>query len=378
MLTFLRILTMALTTTKKLLLATQQSARHKAFQRTLIPSSVSVEEISLLLRDGMTLAGQRWTYHGGDDGTNTMTAKNKILALHGWMDNSASFHYLAPHLVHKLGGKAELVALDLPGHGLSSHKSLDGPSTLLSEGVYYVVEALHQLGWNIGDDSPSTSPVPHRTDSCGGGGVTIIGHSMGGGIGLVCAAAYPEHVDKLVMLDIYGPLPGESDKSVTLIRSHIEARRKGARPNRVYPTLEQAIQTRQLTATKAPGKQWLSIEAATEMVHRATTRVQDAQGKEGWSFRHDTRLLWPSMQNLMPEQIDSIMKSVECPTCILIAEHGWPFKKERVDKALEILQPCVHKILPGSHHLHADPNTAEAALNEVYRFVAEKKMKYVL
>jgi pimeloyl-ACP methyl ester carboxylesterase len=307
---------MALSTTKALLMSVKHAAGHRIGQKSQITSAVSVKEISLRLRDGMTLAGQRWTYEGDNEdvATTTTKSKHKILSLHGWMDNSASFHYLAPHLVHKLGGKAELVALDLPGHGLSSHKSLDGPPTLLSEGVYYVVEALDQLGWTTVDYSQNTSSEPNSIKGDDSGSVTLIGHSMGGGLGLIYAAAYPEHIDKLVLLDIYSPLPGESDKSISVIRSHIEARRKGARPNRVYQSLDQAIQSRQLTATKAPGKQWLSIEAATEMVTRATKAVQDEHGKDGWSFRHDTRLLWPSLQYLMPEQIDSIMKAVECPT----------------------------------------------------------------
>ncbi|KAL3940368.1 MAG: hypothetical protein SGARI_000990 [Bacillariaceae sp.] len=290
----------------------------------------------------------------------------------------ASFHYLAPHLVSKLGGKAEIVALDLPGHGWSTHKSADGPATLLSEGVYYVAEALDQLGWTNAetsqeddtDDENSKSNSKNRD----GGKVTLLGHSMGGGLSLVYAAAFPELVDKLVLLDIYSPMPGESEKSTSVIRSHIEARKQGARGHRVYESLEQAIKTRRMTAAKAPGKQWLSLEAATEMVDRAMKPVEGG----GYIFRHDTRLLWPSLQYLMPDQIDNIMKSVECPTCILAAEHGWPFKKERVEKAVEILDPAVHKILPGSHHLHADPDTAEAVLDEVYHFIDEKNMKYVL
>ncbi|KAG7374190.1 alpha/beta fold family hydrolase [Nitzschia inconspicua] len=360
---------MTASATKALLLAATQAANRKIFQKTKIPSMVSFNEIALQLHDGMTLAGQRWTYgkvNSNDNGkSTTLSPPHKILALHGWLDNSASFHYLAPHLVDKLGGQAELVALDLPGHGLSSHKSLDGPPTLLSDGVYYVAEALDKLGW-----------TKARNES--GITITLIGHSMGGGLSLMYAAAFPEYINKLVLLDIYSPLPGEHDKSTSLIRSHIEARQKGPRPNRVYKSLEQAIQTRQMTAAKAPGKQWLSLEAATELVTRATMPVTDEDGAEGFSFRHDTRLLWPSLQHLMPEQIDSMMKSVESPTCILAAEHGWPFKQERVNKAVEIIQPRVHKILPGSHHLHADPETAEAVLEEVYHFVAEKDLTYVL
>lgn len=375
----------AISATKALLLSATQAASRKSMlpKTTKIPAAVSVKEISLPLADGMTLAGQRWTYGDSKSSSSKDTAAfaaatpHKILALHGWLDNSASFHYLAPHLVNQLGGQTELVALDLPGHGWSSHKSLDGPPTLLSEGVFYVAEALDQLGWTNKTDT--IKDEKEQTKAHNNVGVTIVGHSMGGGLGLVYAAAFPEHVNKLVMLDIYSPFPGEQDKSTSLIRSHIEARQKGARSNRIYKSLDQAVQTRRMTAAKAPGKQSLSLEAATEMVTRAVLPVTNPEdGTEGFSFRHDTRLLWPSLQYLMPEQIDSIMKSVECPTCILAAEEGWPFKKERVDKAVELLEPCVHKILPGSHHLHADPETAEAVLDEVYHFVAEKNMTYVL
>jgi hypothetical protein len=45
---------------------------------------------------------------------------------------------------------------------------------------------------------------------------------------------------------------------------------------------------------------------------------------------------------------------------------------------VEILDPSIHKILPGSHHLHADPSSAEAVIEEVFDFIVEKNMKYVL
>ena len=138
--------------------------------------------------------------------------------------------------------------------------------------------------------------------------------------------------------------------------------------------MDAAVSSRRISAAKAPGNQSLSLEAATELVSRAMVPV----GEEGYSFRHDTRLLWPSLQYLMPEQIDIIMESVVCPTCIIAAENGWPFKKDRVENAINLLQPSIHKILPGSHHLHADPTSADAVIDVVYHFLAEKPMKYVL
>ena len=45
---------------------------------------------------------------------------NIVLCLHGWLDNAASFVPLLPHLANK-----HVIAIDLLGHGFSSHRSQD-------------------------------------------------------------------------------------------------------------------------------------------------------------------------------------------------------------------------------------------------------------
>ena len=63
---------------------------------------------------GFTIAAREW---GAADGI-------PVLAVHGWLDNASSFQFLAPLLP-----QAHIVAVDLPGCGLSSHRA---PGALLS------------------------------------------------------------------------------------------------------------------------------------------------------------------------------------------------------------------------------------------------------
>lgn len=104
-----------------------------------------------------------------------------ILALHGWQDNAGTFDTLMPLLPTHLG----FLAVDLPGHGLSSH---------LPEGMVYhtvdyvklVLMIIKQMKWDK---------------------VSILGHSMGGFVGLWFAAMFPDKIDLLITIDSLKPLP---------------------------------------------------------------------------------------------------------------------------------------------------------------------------
>ena len=74
-----------------------------------------------------------------------------------------------------------VVCLDFLGHGHSSHKSLDGPSIVLSESAFYVAEAIEKLGWwkedfNKRKKAADGSAQPINKDNVP---FTLIGHSMG-------------------------------------------------------------------------------------------------------------------------------------------------------------------------------------------------------
>jgi glutathione S-transferase len=86
------------------------------------------------------------------------------LALHGWLDNGASFDRLAPML-----SGLHLVALDLAGHGRSQHRHPSVVSHFI-DWAPEIVAVADRLGWET---------------------FVLIGHSMGAGISSLVAGTSP-------------------------------------------------------------------------------------------------------------------------------------------------------------------------------------------
>ena len=122
----------------------------------------------------------------------------KVLALHGWLDNAASFVPLAAHL-----DDIELVALDLPGHGRSAHLPAGGHYTF-EVAVHHVLDVADALGWQR---------------------FRLLGHSMGAGIASLVAAAAPERIDRLVCIEALGGLSDTPDHTAQRMRESVAAAR---------------------------------------------------------------------------------------------------------------------------------------------------------
>jgi alpha/beta hydrolase fold len=176
----------------------------------VVPKDVTFQCI-----DGMTIAGQSWETETTTTINTNESEEERILCLHGWMDNCRSFYQLVPEIINHYDSdsttpkkKCHVFAMDFPGHGLSSHKSIDTPPSLLAESVFYVNDIIHQLQW---DSSSSTTTISNNDSTESSTKTTtttkkiepftIIGHSMGTGIACLYAAAFPEHVKKLILLE---------------------------------------------------------------------------------------------------------------------------------------------------------------------------------
>lgn len=93
------------------------------------------------------LSAKTW----GTDGEDRL----RVLAVHGWQDNAGTFNRLFPLLDHL--NRLYIVALDLPGHGRSSHLPKGVPYTDMTW-VIELKRTIDYLGWNgLSSSSASSS-----------------------------------------------------------------------------------------------------------------------------------------------------------------------------------------------------------------------------
>ena len=253
-----------------------------------------------------------------------------VLALHGWLDNAASFMPLAPQLAG-----IELVALDLPGHGRSAHLP-PGAEYSLAGTVHTVLDAADALGWER---------------------FAVLGHSMGAAIGSILAAAAPERVERFLAIEALGALADREDRTASRLREAVAARRALAGKRlRAFPELDAAIRARmQANALSEPVARLL-VERGTRVV-----RAKDASGFE-WSS--DPRLTISTAVRMTEGQVRDLIANIACPVRVLYADPAPPYFPEPLRRERAA---CLSRgemvVLPGGHHLHMeDPQAVAAAI----------------
>ena len=248
----------------------------------------------------------------------------RVLALHGWLDNAASFVPLAPCLPG-----LDLVAPDLPGHGASDHLPR-GMDYSFAGAVHSVLDIADALGWER---------------------FALLGHSMGAGIASLVAAACPERVERLVAIEALGALAEEPERTVERLREAVVATRGLAGKRlRVFPDLEPAVRARmRANALQEP--------AARLLVERGVRAVDG-----GWSGSSDPRLTLPTMVRMTEAQIGNLVAGITCPAKVLFADPAQPYLPDPVRRARAALLPAGELlVLPGGHHLHMEQPDAVAA-----------------
>jgi len=264
---------------------------------------MSVREIEIELPH-IRLAAREW---GEPDG-------QPVLAIHGWLDNAASFDTLAPLLP-----ELHLVAVDLTGHGRSQHRP-PGAAHHFVDWVPEVVAAADALGWKE---------------------FSLLGHSMGAGISSLVPATFPDRVRRVTLLEGVGPMAAGAETAPHQLVSALadEGRAAAAEP-RIFPDLESAVAARKRNTD-------LPTDAARRLVERGSEPVEG-----GVRFTHDPRLKTRSRLRFTESQVHAFLAAVECPVLAVKAVQGWPFPEDIVEARLAVVAHLERAEVVGGHHVH--------------------------
>lgn len=254
----------------------------------------------------------------------------KVLALHGWLDNAASFDPLLQQIpdVHA-------VALDLVGHGRSDHRP-SGAWYHLVDNLTEIAGSLDALGWK-------------RT--------ILLGHSMGAALASLVAAAFPDRVDALWLVEGLGPLATPEAELPALMRRALEGRQRVAdKQLRVFATIEEAVTTRLAATPMAPA-------AAKLLVERGLRRVEG-----GYVWSSDPRLMLTSPLRASEAQVEACLSAIACPTLLLTASEVPPyFPTGLVERRTACVRGIDRRVVEGRHHVHMDAAAAVATEINAFR-----------
>lgn len=264
------------------------------------PSEVTVDV------RGLSISARAW----GDG------AAPPVVALHGWLDNAASFDTLAPLLP-----ELRLLALDCPGHGHSEHVPLAG-SYDIGNWLSLPFQIADHFGWER---------------------FTLMGHSMGAAISALSAGLCPERIERLVLIEGLGPFTASDEEAPLHLQAQLERERRRQRAHPRYPTREAAA-ARLVSAV--PG---LSFAGALRLVERGTLALDG-----GVTWRADPRLRVPSGLPFTEARVQAFLRRIEAPTLLILAEDGWAMPDAIVDARAACVRRLERVRLPGAHHLHLD------------------------
>lgn len=206
-----------------------------------------------------------------------------------------------------LGERYHVIAPNLRGHGTAGPAESYGWADYASD-----VEAL------IAQASVASEGQPPP--------VAIVGHSMGGYVGLSVAARGRVRMGALVILDM---------KTSASLEELAQMREAAGKPNRPFTSLEDAVARYRLSPAE-------EIPAAT--LAQVAADSYGADHARTWISRFDRRAL-----AIEPLDAPALAQDVSCPSLWVRGEHSQVMDRSDAERLARIAGGALHE-LPGLHH----------------------------
>jgi pimeloyl-ACP methyl ester carboxylesterase len=242
-----------------------------------------------------------------------------VLCLHGWLDQAHAFWALAQ------GRPGRWLAMDHRGHGASDP---------IPPGCYpYLADMVADLD----------AVVSHLGEP-----VHLVGHSMGGTLALLYAAACPERVRRLVIIEGLGVLDGSERQQLPRLQAFLTGLRSPPAPMAVASPADAAARLRKRHPRLDPRHAEILAEHGT---------VQTAQG---WRWAFDPLHIVKGPYPPSEEQLCAVIAAVEAPTLLLWGSAGW-YGPERIAARSVHFRQVQSATLEGGHMLPYDNPAGLAA-----------------
>jgi len=260
-----------------------------------------------------------------------------MILVHGGRDHARNWDWTALELRKYY----HVIAPDLRGHGDSDWAVGGGYSM-----VDYVLD-LAQLVSALGNQP-----------------LTLIGHSLGGGVVLQYTGVFPGNVREVVSIEGLGPPPHMIRNLPAFERMGLwigEMQALARRNVREYATLEEAFKRMQ------GENPHLSAEQARHLTIHGIKRNEN--GTYSWKFDNYVRATSPYLFNL--REAEDIWSRIQCPTLIIRGSESWTRDWEKDGRTGVFKNAEIVTIQKAGHWVHHDQ--LDETMSIVRRFLKLKQ-----
>jgi pimeloyl-ACP methyl ester carboxylesterase len=186
---------------------------------------------------------------------------------------------------------------------------------------------------------------------------SLLGHSLGAIISVIVAAAVPQRVNRLALIDGVVPPVAEPESVVERMGAALQAQLTlQSKRKPVYADMDRAVEARM------KGMVAVSREAAELLAQRGLMPVPG-----GYTWRSDSRLTLPSAIRLTRAHALAFVTAVRCPAQLIVAEEGMLAQNRELLASV----PFTVTALPGGHHLHLNDEAGARSVADCFnRFFA--------
>lgn len=252
-----------------------------------------------------------------------------IVSLHGWQDNAGTFDRLIPLLPHHMS----FLALDFPGHGLSS-RIPDGMTYHTLDSIYTLKMVMQHYQWKK---------------------ISFMSHSMGSLVSFIFSSVFPDMVEFNIGLDALKPhisdpakLGPRLQKRIPLmLMADMRNREKSEPPSYPY---EELVNRLHLGSHKSVSK-----EAAPYLLNRNIQK--SAVHPDKFYFTRDSRLKYSVGVGWGQDVNLELGKRMTMPYLFLKAKHSSYYEdKKYFNEFVELVQannPLFElHFVDSTHHMH--------------------------